>query len=266
MPEIVNTTPLAIKSSFDEANDNRPIMVDVDHVSMIFNMASEQLNSIKEYMIALAKRELMFKEFRALDDVSFTVRKGDVFGILGTNGSGKSTVLKVIAGVLEPSKGTCTVNGNIAPLIELGAGFDMELTARENIYLNGALLGYSKKFIDENFDEIVSFAEVEKFLDMPLKNYSSGMKSRLGFSVATLVEPDILILDEVLSVGDAKFRKKSEAKIMSMFDKGVTVLFVSHSLDQVKRLCNKAILLEKGKIISHGSIEEVSKVYEEKTK
>lgn len=164
MPENVNTSALACSGLNDE-NDHRDVMVDIDHVTMIFNIASEQLNNLKEYAIALARRELMFKEFRALDDVSFQVKRGDVFGILGTNGSGKSTVLKIIAGVLEPSRGTCTVNGNIAPLIELGAGFDMELTARENIYLNGALLGYSKKFIDEHFDEIVEFAEVEKFLD-----------------------------------------------------------------------------------------------------
>ena len=168
--------------------------------------------------------------------------------------------------VLKATEGTVTAKGKIAPLLELGAGFDQQYTGRENIYLYGAVLGFSKKFLDEKLDEIIEFSELGKFIDVPVKNYSSGMKSRLGFSVATLVEPDILILDEVLSVGDAKFRKKSEAKIMSMFDKGVTVLFVSHSLDQVKRLCNKAILLEKGKIISHGSIEEVSKVYEEKTK
>ena len=262
MPEIVNITPLAIKSSFDEANDNRPIMVDVDHVSMIFNMASEQLNSIKEYMIALAKRELMFKEFRALDDVSFTVRKGDVFGILGTNGSGKSTVLKVIAGVLEPSKGTCTVNGNIAPLIELGAGFDMELTARENIYLNGALLGYSRKFIDEHFDEIVSFAEIEKFLDMPMKNYSSGMVARIAFAIATVIIPDILIVDEVLSVGDFMFQQKCEQRIQKLIkEHEVTVLIVSHSNDQIERLCNKAIWIEKGHARMMASAAEVCRMY-----
>ena len=202
----------------------------------------------------------------AYQDINFTLNKGDRLGILGLNGAGKSTLLKVIAGVLKATEGTVTAKGKIAPLLELGAGFDQQYTGRENIYLYGAVLGFSKKFLDEKLDEIIEFSELGKFIDVPVKNYSSGMKSRLGFSVATLVEPDILILDEVLSVGDAKFRKKSEAKIMSMFDKGVTVLFVSHSLDQVKRLCNKAILLEKGKIISHGSIEEVSKVYEEKTK
>lgn len=262
MPTIVNTTPLAIATSFDDANDSRPVMVDVNHVSMVFNMASEQLNSIKEYVIAIAKRELMFKEFRALDDVSFTVRKGDVFGILGTNGSGKSTMLKVIAGVLEPSEGTCTINGNIAPLIELGAGFDMELTARENIYLNGALLGYSRKFIDEHFDEIVSFAEIEKFLDMPMKNYSSGMVARIAFAIATVIIPDILIVDEVLSVGDFMFQQKCEQRIQKLIkEHEATVLIVSHSNDQIERLCNKAIWIEKGHARMMGTASEVCRMY-----
>ena len=199
----------------------------VEHVGMKFNLSQEKVDDLKDYVIKLLKHQISYNEFWALKDINFTLNKGDRLGILGLNGAGKSTLLKVIAGVLKATEGTVTAKGKIAPLLELGAGFDQQYTGRENIYLYGAVL---------------------------------------GFSVATLVEPDILILDEVLSVGDAKFRKKSEAKIMSMFDKGVTVLFVSHSLDQVKRLCNKAILLEKGKIISHGSIEEVSKVYEEKTK
>ena len=217
-------------------------------------------------MIEIKKVSKSFDKIAAVSDVSLSIEQGQVFGLLGTNGAGKSTLLKVIAGVFKPTEGSVTKHGKMVPLLELGAGFDQQYTGRENIYLYGAVLGFSKKFLDEKLDEIIEFSELGKFIDVPVKNYSSGMKSRLGFSVATLVEPDILILDEVLSVGDAKFRKKSEAKIMSMFDKGVTVLFVSHSLDQVKRLCNKAILLEKGKIISHGSIEEVSKVYEEKTK
>ena len=236
------------------------------HVGMKFNLSQEKVDDLKDYVIKLLKHQISYNEFWALKDINFTLNKGDRLGILGLNGAGKSTLLKVIAGVLKATEGTVTAKGKIAPLLELGAGFDQQYTGRENIYLYGAVLGFSKKFLDEKLDEIIEFSELGKFIDVPVKNYSSGMKSRLGFSVATLVEPDILILDEVLSVGDAKFRKKSEAKIMSMFDKGVTVLFVSHSLDQVKRLCNKAILLEKGKIISHGSIEEVSKVYEEKTK
>ena len=238
----------------------------VDNVSMKFNLSKEKVDSLKDYIIKSIKKEIKYNEFWALQNVDFEVKKGDRVGILGLNGAGKSTLLKVIAGVFKPTEGKVVRNGRLVPLLELGAGFDSQYTGRENIYLYGAVLGFSKKFLDEKLDEIIEFSELGKFIDVPVKNYSSGMKSRLGFSVATLVEPDILILDEVLSVGDAKFRKKSEAKIMSMFDKGVTVLFVSHSLDQVKRLCNKAILLEKGKIISHGSIEEVSKVYEEKTK
>ena len=262
MTEIVNTSPLASHTDQSSVVDTRPVMIDVDHVSMVFNMASEQLNSLKEYAVAFAKRELMFKEFRAIDDVSFTVRKGDVFGILGTNGSGKSTMLKIIAGVLEPSSGSCRVSGNIAPLIELGAGFDFELTARENIYLNGALLGYSRKFINQHFDEIVEFAEIEKFLDMPMKNYSSGMVARIAFAIATVIVPDVLIVDEVLSVGDFMFQQKCEQRIMSLIkEHDVTVLIVSHNNDQIERLCNKAIWIEKGHARMMGSASEVCDAY-----
>lgn len=261
MPENVNTSVLEIESELAD-DSSKKTMIKVDHVSMIFNMASEQLNSIKEYAIAALKRELRFKEFRALDDVSFEVEQGDVFGILGTNGSGKSTILKIIAGVLEPSKGSCTVSGNIAPLIELGAGFDMELTARENIYLNGALLGYSKQFIEENFDDIVEFAEVEKFLDMPMKNYSSGMVARIAFAIATVIVPEILIVDEVLSVGDFMFQKKCEDRITKLIkEHGVTVLIVSHNNDQIERLCNKAVWIEKGHLRMAGTSKEVCQTY-----
>lgn len=261
MPENVNTSVLEIESELAD-DSSKKTMIKVDHVSMIFNMASEQLNSIKEYAIAALKRELRFKEFRALDDVSFEVKRGDVFGILGTNGSGKSTILKIIAGVLEPSKGSCTVSGNIAPLIELGAGFDMELTARENIYLNGALLGYSKQFIEENFDDIVEFAEVEKFLDMPMKNYSSGMVARIAFAIATVIVPEILIVDEVLSVGDFMFQKKCEDRITKLIkEHGVTVLIVSHNNDQIERLCNKAVWIEKGHLRMVGTAKEVCQTY-----
>ena len=262
MPENVNTSPLGNVVEQDTEQDDRPVMVNVDHVSMVFNMANEQLNSLKEYAIALARRELMFKEFRALDDVSFTVRKGDVFGILGTNGSGKSTMLKIIAGVLEPSEGTCAINGNIAPLIELGAGFDMELTARENVYLNGALLGYSRKFIDQHFDEIVEFAEVEKFLDMPMKNYSSGMVARIAFAIATVIVPEILIVDEVLSVGDFMFQQKCERRITKLIkEHDVTVLIVSHNNAQIERMCNRAIWIEKGHTRMIGDAKEVCRTY-----
>lgn len=262
MPENINTSPLVLNANPDPEDDTRPTMVAVEHVSMVFNMASEQLNSLKEYAIALARRELMFKEFRALDDVSFEVKKGDVFGILGTNGSGKSTMLKIIAGVLEPTTGKCAINGNIAPLIELGAGFDMELTARENIYLNGALLGYSRKFIKQHFDEIVKFAEIEKFLDMPMKNYSSGMVARIAFAIATVIVPEILIVDEVLSVGDFMFQQKCERRITQLIkDHDVTVLIVSHNNAQIERLCNKAIWIEKGHTRMIGSAQNVCRTY-----
>lgn len=261
MPETVNTYSLQDAATPLE-EDNRKSMITVDHVSMVFNMASEQLNNLKEYAIALFRHELRFKEFHALEDITLDVKEGDVFGILGTNGSGKSTLLKIIAGVLEPTKGSCTVRGNIAPLIELGAGFDMDLTARENVYLNGALLGYSKKFIDEHFDEIVEFAEVEQFLDMPLKNYSSGMVARIAFAIATVIVPEILIVDEVLSVGDFMFQKKCEDRIMSLINEhNVTVLIVSHNNDQIERLCNKAAWIEKGHLRIVGDAKEVCDIY-----
>lgn len=261
MPEVVNTSFLGANVDIDQ-NSSEKTMIEVDNVSMVFNIASETMNNLKEYAIALARRELRFKEFRALNDISFEVKKGDVYGILGTNGSGKSTLLKIIAGVLEPSEGTCKVNGNIAPLIELGAGFDRELTARENVYLNGALLGYPKSFIEERFDEIIEFAEIEKFLDMPLKNYSSGMIARIAFAIATVVIPDILIVDEVLSVGDFMFRQKCEQRISSLInDHQVTVLIVSHNNDQIERLCNKAIWIEKGHARMLGPAQDVCEVY-----
>ncbi len=263
MPEVVNTSFLGESKQIQDGSQNSvETMIKVDDVSMVFNMASETMNNLKEYAIALVRRELRFKEFRALDHISLEVKKGDVFGILGTNGSGKSTLLKIIAGVLDPSEGTCTVNGSIAPLIELGAGFDMELTARENIYLNGALLGYSKDFIEQHFNEIVDFAEIEKFLDMPLKNYSSGMVARIAFAIATVIVPDILIVDEVLSVGDFMFQKKCEHRINTLIkEHGVTVLIVSHSNEQIERLCNKVIWIEKGHMRMMGAASEVCQVY-----
>ena len=234
----------------------------VDNVSMRFNLSKEKIDSIKEYVIKFIKGQVKYNEFWALKNVSFTLNEGDRIGIIGLNGAGKSTLLKVIAGVYKPSTGSVERNGVLAPLLELGAGFDPQYTGAENIYLYGAVLGYSKKFIDEKFDEIVEFSELGEFIDVPIKNYSSGMRARLGFSIVSLVSPDILILDEVLAVGDAKFRKKSEAKVMSMFDKGTTVLFVSHSLEQVKRLCNKAMILEHGELKAIGDIGEISKIYE----
>lgn len=238
-------------------------MLEVENVSMKFNLSSEKIDSLKDYVLKSIKREVSFDEFWALKNVSFKVEKGDRLGILGFNGAGKSTLLKVVAGVFKPTEGKVIRRGNIAPLLELGAGFDRQYTGRENIYLYGAMLGYRKDFIDGKFDEIVKFSGLKKFIDVPVKNYSSGMKSRLGFAIATIVEPDILILDEVLSVGDTKFRRKSERKIRRMFDDGVTVLFVSHSLEQVRRLCNKAMLLENGQVKALGEIDEVSNIYEQ---
>ena len=235
--------------------------IEVDNVSMKFNLSREKVDSLKDYIFKTINREIQYNEFWALKNVSFSVEKGDRVGILGLNGAGKSTLLKVISGVFKPTEGHVDKHGKMVPLLELGAGFDPQYTGKENIYLYGAMLGYTKKFIDSKYDEIVEFSELQKFMDVPVKNYSSGMKSRLGFSIATVVEPKILILDEVLSVGDAKFRKKSEKKIMSMFDSGVTVLFVSHSLEQVQRLCNKAMILEKGKLIAYGDIDPISEQY-----
>ena len=205
-----------------------------------------------------------FDDILAVDHISAKIRDGSVFGLIGTNGAGKSTLLKVIAGVYKPTTGTVKRYGHIAPMIELGAGFDPNYTGRENVFLYGSVLGFSREFLEEKYDEILEFSELGEFIDVPIKNYSSGMRARLGFSIATVVEPEILILDEVLSVGDAKFRKKCERKMQKMFDHGVTVLFVSHSLAQVKRLCNKAILLEHGQLIAQGDIDDVSEIYERK--
>lgn len=238
-------------------------VIKVENVGMEFNLSQEKTDNLKEYVIKLIKRELMYQSFWALQNISFEVEKGDKVGILGLNGAGKSTLLKLISGVMKPTEGTITLKGMISPLLELGAGFDHNYTGRENIYLNGAMLGYPKEFIESKFDEIVEFAEIGDFIDVPLKNYSSGMIARLGFSIATVVEPKILILDEVLSVGDAKFREKSEQRMKSLLNKDVTVLFVSHSLDQVRNLCNKALWLENGKLVMQGSVEEVSASYEE---
>ncbi len=236
--------------------------VEVNDVTMIFNMASESLTNLKEYFIKIIRHELFFKEFRALKDISFKVRRGEVVGLVGTNGSGKSTMLKIIAGVLEPSEGECIVRGNIAPLIELGAGFDPELTARENIYLNGSLLGYTKEFIDDNLEGIIEFAELRDFMDMPLKNFSSGMTARIAFAIATITEPDILIVDETLSVGDVFFQEKCERRIQRFIESGdVTVLFVSHSIEQVERICQRAIWIEKGDLRMDGPVDEVCEAY-----
>lgn len=237
------------------------IMVDVDHVTIRFNLANQKVDNLKEYLIKLMKRELMFQEFLAVKDVSFQVRAGEAWGLIGTNGSGKSTLLKAISGIMKPYKGTIRINGSVAPLIELGAGFDPECTARENIFLNGCVLGHTEKFMQEHFDEIVDFAEIHKFLDSPIKNYSSGMKARLGFSVATMVKPDILIVDEILSVGDYKFKQKCMKRMEQLLSGGTTLLYVSHNIEEVMRLCDHAIWIDKGEMKMVGDVQTVCDAY-----
>lgn len=239
-------------------------MIKVDNVSMRFNLGIEKNFSLKLFFINLfkpRKKKEKKTDFWALKDVSFEVRRGEVVGFIGSNGAGKSTMLKVIAGVMKPTKGKVEVHGNICPMIELGAGFDLDLTARENIFLNGAVLGYSKKFIEEKFDEIVEFSELKDFLDVPVRNFSSGMTARLAFSIATVVDPEILIVDEILSVGDMAFQAKSEAKMRSMIGGGTTVLFVSHSLAQIEKICDRAIWLEHGQVVKTGPAKEVCEEY-----
>lgn len=235
--------------------------IEVDHVTIRFNMASEKVDNLKEYVIKLLKKQLIFQEFFAVKDVSFKVKRGEAWAFIGVNGSGKSTMLKAISGILKPYRGSIKVKGVIAPLIELGAGFDSDLTARENIYLNGTVLGHSKKYMDEHFKEIVDFAELWDFLDTPIKNFSSGMKARLGFSVATMVAPDILICDEVLAVGDFLFQQKCIERMNRMLEGGTTLLFVSHNVEQVRALCDHAVWLDKGEIRACGEVNDVCNQY-----
>lgn len=236
-------------------------IINVNQVTMKFNLMEERVDTLKEYIVKLLKRKLLYNEFISLDHVTFSIQKGDVLGIVGLNGAGKSTLLKILAGVLKPTSGSVSVKGSIAPLIEVGAGFDPELTARENIYLNGAILGYSRKFIDSKFDEIIEFAELERFVNVPVKNFSSGMYTRLGFSIATIVNPEILIVDEVLSVGDFKFQEKSKKRIEELMSGGTTVILVSHDNDIIKKMCNKVLWLESGKIKMYGSTQVVLDAY-----
>lgn len=242
------------------------VAISVQNVTMSFQLNKEKVDNLKEYVIKLITHKLEYKKFHALNNISFDVKKGEHLAILGFNGAGKSTLLKAIVGVYKPTTGKIEKCGVIAPLLELGAGFDPNYSGKENIFLYGAILGYSREYIESKYDEIVEFSELGNFINVPLKNYSSGMKARLGFSIATAVEPDVLILDEVLSVGDAKFRTKSLKKVQSMFEKGVTVLFVSHSIDQVKAICDTAILLDHGNIIAQGDVDTVSDIYDEMTR
>jgi len=240
-------------------------MIEIENVSMRFNLGIEKENTLKLIFIGLfdrrKKKKRKKEQFWALKDINIRINQGDVVGIVGSNGAGKSTLLKVVSGVYHPTKGEVKVDGKISPMIELGAGFDGELTARENIFLNGAILGYSKKFIEEKFDEIVEFSELKDFLDVPIKNFSSGMTAKLAFSISTIVAPEVLIVDEILSVGDIKFQEKSKNKMMSMIKGGTTVMFVSHSLDSIKDICNKVIWLDKGKIVMYGETKKVCDAY-----
>lgn len=237
-------------------------MIRVENASMMFNMSSDRIDNIKEYFIRLIKRQLIFQEFWALKNISFELEQGDSLGIVGLNGSGKSTLLKMIAGVLKPTEGKVYTGGGIAPLIELGAGFDDDLSAEENVYLNGAILGYSKEYMNKKYEEIIKFAELKDFTQVPLKNFSSGMKARLGFAIATMNVPDILILDEVLAVGDYKFQEKSFQRMQEILNSGATVLFVSHSVEQVKKICKKALWLSNGEMKMFGDVETVCSSYE----
>ena len=237
-------------------------MIYIDKVSMKFNLGIEKDYSMKQAFVNLfTKKKKKKEEFWALKDVSFNIDKGEVVGLIGSNGAGKSTLLKVVSGVMKPTSGKVTVNGVISPMIELGAGFDGNLTARENIYLNGSILGYSKKFLDEKFDEIVEFSELKDFLEVPVKNFSSGMTAKLAFSIATIVNPEILIVDEILSVGDIKFQEKSKKKMLEMIKGGTTVLYVSHSLDAIKDLCTKVVWLDHGKVVDIGDPNKICDEY-----
>ena len=238
-------------------------LVEVNDVSMRFNLAQEKTETLKEYTVKLLKGKLMFNEFYALKNVSFTVDRGEAVALIGRNGSGKSTMLKVIAGVMYPSQGSCTVRGSIAPMIELGAGFDMDLTARENIYLNGAVLGFDRDYMNEHFESIIEFSELRDFIDVPVKNFSSGMIARLGFSIATEVKADLLVVDEVLAVGDFMFQQKCMKRLEGMLADGSTLLFVSHASDTVRSLCSRAVWLDHGVKRADGPSDEVCTAYEQ---
>lgn len=236
-------------------------MIEVKNVSMVFNLATERVDTLKEYVLKLAKHQLMVQKFYALRDINLEIERGEAVALIGVNGSGKSTLLKVIAGVLHPTTGSVQVHGSIAPMIELGAGFDPELTARENIFLNGAVLGHGHKFMEAHFQSIVDFAELWDFVDVPVKNFSSGMVARLGFAIATEVSADVLVVDEILAVGDFRFQQKCKERISQMMENGTTLLFVSHNEEQVKELCKRAVWLRHGKLMADGTVEEVCNLY-----
>lgn len=237
-------------------------MIEIENVAMHFRMNTDKILSLKEFVVQLLSGKLQYEDFVALENVSFDVSKGETIGIIGHNGAGKSTLLKIISGILKPSRGTVRVKGNVVPMLELGSGFDMDLTGRENIFLNGAILGYSEEYLNEKYDSIVEFSELGNFIESPIRNYSSGMLARLAFSVASVVEPEILIVDEILSVGDADFQQKSRQRMLELMGGGTTVLFVSHSLSQIREMCNRVVWLEHGKVIMIGETETVCDAYE----
>ena len=236
-------------------------MIEVSDVSMRFRMNSDRIMSLKEFVTTALRGKLRYQEFTALEHVSFTVKKGETLGLIGRNGAGKSTMLKVISGILKPTEGNVTCHGNVVPMLELGSGFDMDLTGKENIFLNGAILGYSEEFLKAKYDEIVEFSELGQFIEVPIRNYSSGMLARLAFSIATVVQPEILIVDEILAVGDAQFQEKSKRRMMELMGGGTTVLFVSHSIEQVREMCKRVVWLERGKVKMIGNAEKVCNVY-----
>ena len=237
-------------------------MIEVSDVSMRFRMNSDKIMSLKEYVTTALRGKLNYQEFTALDHVSFEVKKGETLGLIGRNGAGKSTMLKVISGILKPTEGSVVCRGNVVPMLELGSGFDFDLTGRENIFLNGAILGYSEEFLNARYDEIVEFSELDQFIDTPIRNYSSGMLARLAFSIATVVQPEVLIVDEILSVGDAQFQEKSKKRMLELMGGGTTVLFVSHSIEQIKEMCGRVVWLEQGQVRLMGCSKEVCSEYE----
>ena len=236
-------------------------MIEVSDVSMRFRMNSDRIMSLKEFVTTALRGKLRYQEFTALEHVSFTVKKGETLGLIGRNGAGKSTMLKVISGILKPTEGRVTCHGNVVPMLELGSGFDMDLTGKENIFLNGAILGYSEEFLKAKYDEIVEFSELGQFIGVPIRNYSSGMLARLAFSIATVVQPEILIVDEILAVGDAQFQEKSKRRMMELMGGGTTVLFVSHSIEQIREMCKRVVWLEQGRMKAMGTAEDVCQAY-----
>jgi len=238
------------------------VIIRANDISMRYLMTYDRIQSIKEYIVQMLRGKIKYEEFWALKNVSFEVERGEVVGIIGHNGAGKSTLLKVISGILKPTGGSLEVHGNVVPMLELGSGFDHDLTGRENIFLNGSILGYSEKYLKEKYEQIVEFSELGKFIDVPIRNYSSGMLMRLAFSIATVVQPEILIVDEILAVGDAAFQEKSKTRMLELMSGGTTVLFVSHSLEQIREMCDRVIWLEHGQIKAIGATKEICDAYE----